>query len=76
MLGYARNVGGPNLRKYGFHDRAYMLKALASYLMSRKEELYELSYSTGATRKDSWIDIEGGFGTLFFCLLQSKTRYA
>ncbi|MBL4870746.1 MAG: phenylacetic acid degradation bifunctional protein PaaZ [Robiginitomaculum sp.] len=72
MLDYARNVGGPNLRKFGFHDRAYMLKALASYLMSRKEELYELSYSTGATRKDSWIDIEGGFGTLFFA--SSKAR--
>ncbi len=65
MLDYARTVGGPNLRKYGFHDRAYMLKALAQYLMGRKEELYELSYSTGATRTDSWIDIEGGFGTLF-----------
>lgn len=72
MLNYARNVGGPNLRQYGFHDRAYMLKALASYLMGRKEELYELSYSTGATRKDSWIDIEGGFGTLFFA--SSKAR--
>ncbi|PHR61014.1 MAG: phenylacetic acid degradation bifunctional protein PaaZ [Robiginitomaculum sp.] len=65
MLAYARNVGGVNLRKYGFHDRAYMLKALGQYLMGRKEELYELSYCTGATRKDSWIDIEGGFGTLF-----------
>ena len=72
MLDYARTVGGPNLRKYGFHDRAYMLKALGSYLMGRKEELYELSYSTGATRKDSWIDIEGGFGTLFFS--SSKAR--
>ncbi|MCF6274945.1 MAG: aldehyde dehydrogenase family protein, partial [Robiginitomaculum sp.] len=65
MLDYARTVGGSNLRAYGFHDRAYMLKALASYLMERKEELYELSYSTGATRSDSWIDIEGGFMTLF-----------
>ncbi|MCF6220000.1 MAG: phenylacetic acid degradation bifunctional protein PaaZ [Robiginitomaculum sp.] len=65
MLDYARTVGGANLRKYGFHDRAYMLKALASYLMEREEELYELSYSTGATRSDSWIDIEGGFMTLF-----------
>jgi len=65
MLDYARTVGGGNLRKYGFHDRAYMLKALAQYMMARKEELYELSYSTGATRADSWIDIEGGFGTLF-----------
>lgn len=65
MLDYARKVGGPNLRRYGFHDRAYMLKALASYLMGRKEELYEFSYSTGATRADSWIDIDGGFMTLF-----------
>ncbi len=72
MLDYAREVGGPNLRQYGFHDRAYMLKALASYMMGRKEELYELSYSTGATRKDSWVDIEGGFGTLFFA--SSKAR--
>ena len=72
MLDYARNVGGPNLRKFGFHDRAYMLKALAVYLMKRKEELYELSYSTGATRKDSWVDIEGGFGTLFYA--SSKAR--
>ena len=72
MLDYARTVGGPNLRKYGFHDRAYMLKALAIYLTERKEELYELSYSTGATRKDSWVDIEGGFGTLFFA--SSKAR--
>src|SRR3712207_3361267 len=42
-----------------------MLKALANAIMARKEELYELSYSTGATRKDGWIDIEGGAGTLF-----------
>ena len=65
MLEHARTVGGPNLRSTGFHDRAYMLKALASYMMARKEELYELSYATGATRADSWIDIEGGFMTLF-----------
>ena len=65
MLEYARKVGGPNLRSYGFHDRAYMLKALANYLMKRKEELYALSTATGATRADSWIDIEGGFMTLF-----------
>ncbi len=65
MLAYARTIGGANLRTYGFHDRAYMLKALASYLMERKEELYALSYSTGATRADSWIDIEGGIMTLF-----------
>jgi oxepin-CoA hydrolase/3-oxo-5,6-dehydrosuberyl-CoA semialdehyde dehydrogenase len=65
MLDHARNVGGPALRKLTFHERAHMLKALANAIMARKEELYELSYETGATRTDGWIDIEGGAGTLF-----------
>ena len=65
MADYARNVGGPALRKLTFHERARMLKALAQALMARKDELYELSYSTGATKVDGWIDIEGGAGTFF-----------
>ena len=65
MLRHAREVGGPALRKMTFHERARMLKALALAVMDRKEELYELSFQTGATRKDGWIDIEGGAGTLF-----------
>jgi oxepin-CoA hydrolase/3-oxo-5,6-dehydrosuberyl-CoA semialdehyde dehydrogenase len=65
MAAYARAVGGPALRKMTFHERALMLKALAKYLMERKEEFYALSAATGATRTDSWIDIEGGIGTLF-----------
>jgi oxepin-CoA hydrolase/3-oxo-5,6-dehydrosuberyl-CoA semialdehyde dehydrogenase len=65
MLDHARRVGGPALRAMTFHERAWMLKALANAVMARKEELYELSYATGATRSDSWIDIEGGAGTLF-----------
>jgi len=65
MHRYARNVGGPALRKYTFHQRALMLKALAKYLMERKELFYDLSKATGATRTDSWIDIEGGISTLF-----------
>src|SRR5438045_5081998 len=65
MLGHAREVGGPALRKLTFHDRARMVKALAQAIMARKEELYELNHLTGATRKDGWIDIEGGAGTLF-----------
>jgi oxepin-CoA hydrolase/3-oxo-5,6-dehydrosuberyl-CoA semialdehyde dehydrogenase len=48
-----------------FHERALMLKELALYLLTRKEEFYQLSYLTGATKLDSWIDIEGGIGTLF-----------
>jgi oxepin-CoA hydrolase / 3-oxo-5,6-dehydrosuberyl-CoA semialdehyde dehydrogenase len=65
MLDHARQVGGPALRRLTFHERAHMLKALAQAVMARKEELYELSYETGATRTDGWIDIEGGAGTLF-----------
>ncbi len=65
MLRHAREVGGPALRKLTFHDRARMLKALGLAIMARKDELYELNYLTGATRKDGWIDIEGGAGTLF-----------
>src|SRR5438445_3013765 len=65
MLRHAREVGGPALRKLTFHDRAHMAKALGLAIMERKEELYELNYQTGATRKDGWIDIAGGVGALF-----------
>ena len=65
MLAHARGVGGPNLRRLTFHERAAMLKALARDLTEHKEEFYPLSYATGATRGDSWIDIDGGIGTLF-----------
>ena len=65
MLRHAREVGGPALRKLTFHERARMIKGLGLAIMARKEELYELNYLTGATRKDGWIDIEGGAGTLF-----------
>src|SRR5437764_12662184 len=65
MVHHARHVGGPALRKLTFHERARRLKALALYLMERKEEFYAVSALTGATKADSWIDIEGGIGTLF-----------
>ena len=65
MLNHARKVAGPALRKLSFHERARMLKALGLAIMARKDELYELNYLTGATRRDGWIDIEGGAGTLF-----------
>lgn len=65
ILDYGRNVGGPALRAMTFRQRGQMLKNLALYLTDRKELFYELSYATGATRADSWIDIEGGIGNLF-----------
>lgn len=65
ILNYARKVGNPALRKMTFHERGRMLKALALHLLDKKEDFYLLSYATGATRADSWIDIEGGIGNLF-----------
>ncbi len=65
MMQYARKVGGPALRKLTFQERGRMLKALAMYLMERKEYFYTISAYTGATRVDSWVDIEGGIGNLF-----------
>ncbi|MBQ0945802.1 phenylacetic acid degradation bifunctional protein PaaZ [Ideonella sp. 4Y16] len=62
---HARTVGVANLLKLDFQQRAAILKALAKYLNERKEQLYAVSAHTGATRADSWIDIEGGTGTLF-----------
>jgi oxepin-CoA hydrolase/3-oxo-5,6-dehydrosuberyl-CoA semialdehyde dehydrogenase len=72
MADYARNVGGPALRKLTFHERAAILKDLATAITERKEELYALSGLTGATRKDGWIDIEGGAGTLFSFASRAK----
>lgn len=65
VLEYARFVGNPALRKMTFHERGRMLRALALFLTERKETYYPVSYQTGATRADSWIDIEGGIGNLF-----------
>ena len=65
MLAHARQVGGPNLRRLTFHERAALLKALARLLLEHKDEFYALSYATGATQGDSWIDIDGGISTLF-----------
>ncbi len=65
MMDYGRTTGGKALRKMTFQERGRMLKALALYLSEKKEEFYKISYLTGATRVDSWIDIEGGIGNLF-----------
>lgn len=65
MLAYGRETGSPALRKMTFHERGRMLKALAIHLANKKEQFYKVSYHTGATKIDSWIDIEGGIGNLF-----------
>ncbi len=69
---YARQKAGPELRAMSIHERAFKIKFLAQYLLDRKEDYYELSTHTGATRQDSWIDIEGGIGSMF--TLSSKSR--
>ena len=65
MMNYARKTGGPALRKMTFQERGLMLKALALHLHSVKNKFYSLSSETGATKIDSWIDIEGGIGNVF-----------
>ncbi|MFT6245195.1 MAG: oxepin-CoA hydrolase/3-oxo-5,6-dehydrosuberyl-CoA semialdehyde dehydrogenase [Salibacteraceae bacterium] len=65
ILEYGRRTGGPKLRKMTFQERGRMLKALALHLMTLKKRYYEVSAWTGATKVDSWIDIEGGIGNLF-----------
>ncbi len=65
MMEYARNTGGPALRKLTFQQRGLMLKKLALHLHSVKSKFYPISFLTGATKIDSWIDIEGGIGNLF-----------
>ena len=62
---YARKVGNPALRKMTFHERGNMLKALAIHLRNQLDKFYKISYQTGATKADSWVDIEGGIGNLF-----------
>jgi oxepin-CoA hydrolase/3-oxo-5,6-dehydrosuberyl-CoA semialdehyde dehydrogenase len=65
VLAHAREVGGAALRAMTFHERAGLLRTLAKRLSELKEEFYSLSYSTGATKADSLIDIDGGIGTVF-----------
>ncbi len=65
VLKYGRDIGGPSLRKMTFYERGLMLKSLALYLHGHRKKYYPISYWTGATKSDSWIDIEGGIGNLF-----------
>jgi oxepin-CoA hydrolase/3-oxo-5,6-dehydrosuberyl-CoA semialdehyde dehydrogenase len=72
VLDHARTVGGPALRALTFHQRAELIKRLALYLNERKEPFYEVAFDTGATRKDNFVDIDGGIMTLF--AFASKAR--
>jgi len=65
IVEYARTIGNPALRKMTFHERGNMLKALALHLREHLDQFYVTSYKTGATKADSWVDIEGGIGNLF-----------
>ncbi len=72
MLDFGRRIGNKNLRSMTFHERARALKALALHLLEHKDKFYQVSFQTGATKVDSWIDIEGGIGNLF--VYSSKGR--
>src|SRR5512138_1817563 len=75
MADYARRVGGPALRRMTFHQRALMLKEMAKYLTDRKDGLYRLSAATGATKSDSWVDIDGGIGTFFVYASKGRREF-
>jgi oxepin-CoA hydrolase / 3-oxo-5,6-dehydrosuberyl-CoA semialdehyde dehydrogenase len=75
MLDHARTVGGPALRKMTFHQRARMLKAMAMHLTERKDSFYKLSAATGATKNDSWVDIDGGIGTFFVYASKGRREF-
>jgi len=75
-LEYGREKGGRALRAMTFHERANMLKALGQHLMSKKEDFYRVSAWTGATRADSWVDIEGGVGTVFTYASLARREFA
>jgi len=72
VLDHAKRIGGPNLRRLTFHERGELIKALAKHLNDNKAAFYELSYKTGATKPDGWIDIDGGISTMF--VMSSKGR--
>ncbi|RXZ50019.1 phenylacetic acid degradation bifunctional protein PaaZ, partial [Agromyces binzhouensis] len=65
VLEHARTVGQRSLGELTFHQRAVLLKQMALALTERKAELYEISARAGATKRDSWVDIDGGIGVLF-----------
>jgi oxepin-CoA hydrolase / 3-oxo-5,6-dehydrosuberyl-CoA semialdehyde dehydrogenase len=69
---YGRDHGGAALRKMTFHERAGLVKALAQAILEKKEQLYGISFDTGATRSDSWIDIEGGAGSMLSMASKAK----
>ncbi len=64
IVEFAKSKGSA-IANLTFHERANALKQVAQYLLERKENYYELAKATGCTRKDAWIDVEGGIGTLF-----------
>jgi len=72
VCNYAREEGGPKIREMTIHERAFKIKFLAQYLLERKETYYDISTQTGATRRDSWIDIEGGIITAFGLSSQAR----
>ena len=63
-LRHGRDVGA-GLRRLTFHERAAQLKSLALHLREHRDELHQLSATTGATRSDAKFDVDGGIGALF-----------
>ena len=62
---YARNVGGPELRKMGYAHRAELLGKIADVLSSQRDRWFQIAReNSGNTKADAAIDVDGSIGTL------------
>src|SRR6201996_4258912 len=71
-LAYGRQVGGPAVREPPLHERAELAKSIGQLLRKERDQLYELSYRTGATLYDSKFDVDGGIGVLLSYASKAK----
>lgn len=72
VVRFGRDTGQKTLGELTIHERALIIKKIALHLNEHKDELYDVSFLTGATAKDHLIDTDGGIGTLF--TFSSKAR--
>jgi 3,4-dehydroadipyl-CoA semialdehyde dehydrogenase len=65
VLAYARDTGGPNLRKLSFAERGKLLAAMSAAIHEKRDELIQVGLENGGnTRGDAKFDIDGATGTL------------
>ncbi len=72
-LAWARERGGPALRKMTFTERAALLKEMSRVLRENRDELLDLSrQNNGTTVPDGSFDVDGASGTLAWYAVVGK----